>query len=184
MRRLVLPLLLSVSALSLVACGDGGRAGASGEATPAEIQAAPNPLRDAIEAATAPVAVPETASAPSQPDPALVRIQILLDRSTFSPGLIDGLSGDNVRQAAAAFRKARGLQGGDALDAGLIQALTSGDGGPVTTTYRLTETDVAGPFSPPPGADLAAQARDACSIPPLLSGSPSVSTSPRPCCRP
>ena len=173
MHRLVPSFVLSVSALALVACGDG----ADGSKAPVDRSAtavtAPNPLRDAIESATA-VSTPATigptpsdakATAPEQaqpvpPDPALVRIQILLDRSTFSPGLIDGLDGENVRQAAAAFRKARNLGEGDVLDPALLQALIAADAGPATTTYRLTQADVSGPFSPPPGADLAAQARN------------------------
>lgn len=161
MRRLVLPLLLSASALSLVACGDGADRSATSGAGQVEA-AASNPLREAIEAVTT-VTAPAAADAstgPTPSDPALVRIQILLDRSTFSPGLIDGLDGDNVRQAAAAFRKAHDLGDGDALDAALLQALTAADRGPATTTYRLTQADVSGPFSPPPSEDLAAQARD------------------------
>lgn len=159
MRRLVLSLLLSASALTLAACGDGADRGATPGAGQVEA-AASNPLREAIEAAMTVAPPPDAAAGPTQPDPGLVRIQILLDRSTFSPGLIDGLNGENVRQAAAAFRKARNLGEGDALDAALLQALTAADSGPVTTTYRLTQADVSGPFSPPPGEDLAAQARN------------------------
>lgn len=172
MNRLVSSLVLSVSALALVACGDGADgAKAPGGGSAAE-SPAPNPLRDAIESATA-VSMPAatgpttgtaptgpTQTGPAQPDPALIRIQILLDRSTFSPGLIDGLDGENVRQAAAAFRKARNLGEDDVLDATLLQALTAADSGPVTTTYRLTQADVSGPFSPPPSDDLAEQARN------------------------
>lgn len=160
MRRLAPLLVVSVSSLALVACGErGGQAPAPAEATP-PAAAAPNPLRDAIETATA-IAPPAPAETPgaARPDPGLIRLQILLDRSTFSPGLIDGLMGDNVRQAAAAFRGARGLGEGEAIDAALLRALTAADTGPVTTTYILTQADVSGPFSPPPG-DLDAQARD------------------------
>src|SRR5690606_32346455 len=47
---------------------------------------------------------------------------------------------------------------GDALDAALLQRLAAADAGPAMATYTLTDADLAGPFSPPPGADLKAQA--------------------------
>lgn len=105
-------------------------------------------------------AAPDPAPAPRKlPDPALVRLQILLDRSSFSPGVIDGYDGQNTRQAVAAWRQANGLSGTE-IDAALIEVLAQAQPGAVTQRYTLTDEDVAGPFSPPPGRDLAAQARD------------------------
>lgn len=80
------------------------------------------------------------------PDPALIRAQILLDRATFSPGVIDGLGGDNSRQAIAAYEKANGLTEDGALDAEVFAKLTETDGNAVLQDYVLTADDVAGPY--------------------------------------
>lgn len=151
-------LLLVSSALAvglLAACGEPGTTGGSeGAQTPA---APANPLIQAIETAAA---LPPELPGSGAPDPALARMQILLDRTPFSPGEIDGLDGSNLRRAVTAYRQAHGLGASDTADDALLQALIRGDDGPVTTTVRLTEADVAGPFSPPPGDDLQAQARN------------------------
>lgn len=109
---------------------------------------------------TAPGADPATppAATPTPPDPGLIRLQILLDRSAFSPGVIDGLHGENTRQAIAAWRKANNLGQGDVADAALLERLAGTDAAPVMASYTLTAADVGGPFSPPPGGDLQAQA--------------------------
>src|SRR5829696_6446219 len=39
------------------------------------------------------------------------KVQIMLDRARFSPGVIDGRMGENVEFALAAFRKAHQLDG-------------------------------------------------------------------------
>ena len=77
-------------------------------------------------------------------DPAMIRLEVLLDRSHFSPGVIDGLAGDNVRKAIAAYEQANGLAAAD--DASVLQALASQDGGPVLQRYTISDKDVKGPF--------------------------------------
>lgn len=163
-RLIVAPAVL---ALALCACGAPDPEPAAAPA-PDPAAAAPRPLLTAAEveagAPGPPAATPAPADAPGPtgsayaPDPGLVRLQILLDRSPFSPGVIDGLAGENTRQAIAAWRKAEGLEDGDAADAALLRRLAAVDTAPVMTTYTLTAADLAGPFSPPPGNDLAAQA--------------------------
>lgn len=107
-----------------------------------------------------PAAAPEGAPPPAYaPDAGMVRLQILLDRSRFSPGVIDGLGGENTRQAIAAWRKAHDFGEDGGADAALLQSLAAADAGPVMAQYTLTAADIAGPFSPPAGDDLAATAR-------------------------
>ena len=82
----------------------------------------------------------------ARPEPAMVRAQILLDRTRFSPGIIDGLRGENTRQAIAAFEEANGLPVDGELDAAVFERLTSGDGRRVLTDYTISRADAAGPF--------------------------------------
>lgn len=163
MRSSIPTLSASLAMLGLAACGapDPETGPAAPNAPEAQASSTPPVLtRDQIEQAsvTAPPRRPMGVPPPASPEAAMLRIQILLDRSAFSPGQIDGLGGENTRQAIAAYRKANDLGAGDQADAALLQALTTADGGPVTGEYVLTQADVSGPFSPPPGEDMAAQA--------------------------
>jgi lipoprotein-anchoring transpeptidase ErfK/SrfK len=79
-------------------------------------------------------------------DPALVRIEVLLDRAGFSPGVIDGKGGLNLTHALAAFAAAHGLTSKGALDQGVWNALTGAAAAPTMQTYVITAEDEAGPF--------------------------------------
>ena len=61
----------------------------------------------------------------AEAEPAMVRAQILLDRTRFSPGIIDGLGGENTRQAIAAFQEANDLEVTGELNAEVFDRLTS-----------------------------------------------------------
>lgn len=81
-------------------------------------------------------------------DPALVRAQVLLARARFSPGVIDGQKGDNLRNALAAYETAQGLPSDGRLDDAVWRKLTGADPAPAVIAYTITAEDIAGPFTP------------------------------------
>jgi lipoprotein-anchoring transpeptidase ErfK/SrfK len=76
----------------------------------------------------------------------LVRAEVLLDRAHFSPGVIDGRDGGNLKQAISAYETANNLPVDGNLDPAVWNALTAADSGPVMTDYVITAEDVQGPF--------------------------------------
>jgi lipoprotein-anchoring transpeptidase ErfK/SrfK len=93
------------------------------------------------------------AKVPDNPNPRALaaKVQILLDRSRFSPGVIDGRMGENVENALRAFREANGIEGNDkAIDEPTLAKLTEvakESEAPVVVEYNITEDDVKGPFT-------------------------------------
>ncbi len=81
-----------------------------------------------------------TADEPTQPDPFLIRLQVLLDRAHASPGAIDGFDGENTRKAIAAYEAMRGLPEDGKVDPDLWVILSL-DQGKATKTYTITQED-------------------------------------------
>jgi lipoprotein-anchoring transpeptidase ErfK/SrfK len=106
------------------------------ESPPASPQAA------AINEAAWPPADP-TAKAKSA---ALIRAEVLLSRERFSPGVIDGQDGGNLKNAVSAFQLAHGMPVDGRMSAQLWSQLVQADAAPAVVAYTITAQDVAGPF--------------------------------------
>lgn len=91
-------------------------------------------------------------------DAGMVRIQVLLDRAHFSPGVIDGYDGGNVRKAVSAYQEANNLPVNGVADDALLTRLEQRDSSPALVSYVITAEDVAGPFVDVP-SDLEAMSR-------------------------
>ena len=78
-------------------------------------------------------------------DGVVLKLQIMLDRANFSPGIIDGHLGDNTVYALREYEKQVGLPSDGHLDQKVWNALSQ-DGAKVLKTYTVTEADTKGPF--------------------------------------
>jgi len=90
----------------------------------------------------------DAAPPPGTPDPAIVKLQILLDRAGASPGVIDGFDGDNVRKAIRAFETMDGLTVDGVISPTMLAALQTTE--PVIGTYTITDKDVSDIVAPIP----------------------------------
>nr|WP_143348613.1 L,D-transpeptidase [Ensifer adhaerens] len=99
--------------------------------------------------------VPAEASG-RDPDPAIARLQVLLDRAGTSPGVIDGYDGENVAKAIAAFEAMENLPIDGKLDDDVIARLS--DPRPALEPYVISEDDAEG-LVPAIPKDYAKQAK-------------------------
>jgi lipoprotein-anchoring transpeptidase ErfK/SrfK len=76
----------------------------------------------------------------------LAKAQILLDRARFSPGEIDGRTGDNYSKALAAYAQQRGIETRGEMTEPLWRELLDSSSEPIIVPYTLAEKDVKGPF--------------------------------------
>ncbi|MGN7736131.1 L,D-transpeptidase family protein [Hyphomicrobiales bacterium] len=98
---------------------------------------------DAINnASIAPTSLKPKTGASDEPDPAIVRLQVLLDRAGASPGVIDGYDGENVRKAIAAFETMQDLPADGKLDPDVIERIS--DRTPTVQPYVISEEDTKG----------------------------------------
>jgi len=78
-----------------------------------------------------------------------LRLQILLDRANFSPGIIDGSWGKNAAKALSWFRAANGMDSSarTSIDQATYDKLVAAaQSAPLLTNYQLTADDMQGPF--------------------------------------
>ena len=78
----------------------------------------------------------------------VVRVQTLLDRALFSPGVIDGRWGKNVEKAVYWLQKREGLPATGQVDSATFARLVqlAGTSPEIVREHRLTAEDVEGPF--------------------------------------
>jgi lipoprotein-anchoring transpeptidase ErfK/SrfK len=112
---------------------------------PPTIAASLAPQGQAIETADVTPTRRRARAAAGAAQPLLVRAEVLLGRAHFSPGVIDGRDGTNLKRAVAAYRQAHDLPAGG-VDGTLLQSLTAEDTAPVTQDYVVTAQDEKGPF--------------------------------------
>ncbi|CAN5779745.1 hypothetical protein BH23GEM10_BH23GEM10_14970 [soil metagenome] len=80
--------------------------------------------------------------------PSVLRVQVLLDRAVFSPGVMDGRWGSNTEKAVYWLQKREGLPATGEVDEQTWQRLQQLATGTqeLVTARSLTQDDVAGPF--------------------------------------
>lgn len=78
-------------------------------------------------------------------DPTVLAVQILLDHSRHSPGVVDGYMGGNTRRAIRAYQRANGMPVTGEVDSALVERLSAGKG-ELLKRYVIAKDDVDGPF--------------------------------------
>ncbi len=103
----------------------------------ASVDAAASLSQDSINSAS--IADRTDLVSDQQPDAFLIRVQVLLDRTGISPGVIDGFPGENLAKAVRTFEARAGLEADGEIDGAMWAALKVDDA-PVMQTYTITTT--------------------------------------------
>lgn len=93
------------------------------------------------------------------PNPFIIKAQVLLSRRSVSPGVIDGIDGENFRKAVAQFRRQERLPEGEEIDELAWLSLGGETANDVIAEYTLTDKDASYDFADTIPRDYAKQAR-------------------------
>lgn len=97
----------------------------------------------------APKPAPAAPAAPKPkpgPDPDVMKLQVVLDRLGFAPGVIDGRAGQSLTLALKGLQRASGLLASGQMDDPTKVALAPHGDLPGVIEVTLTDADLAGPF--------------------------------------
>lgn len=92
-------------------------------------------------------------------NPVVLKAQVLLDRSYFSPGAIDATWGTNVKKALKAYQIAHHLKPTATIDGPTWKLLESKGNQPVLVRYKVAASDVKGYFVAKIPTDIRKQAK-------------------------
>ena len=144
---IAVPLLCVAAALMVANAAHAAKRGASHAARHGASHAA-TPALDAQAVNAAQFSAPSGKARARGPSPAtVIKEEILLDRTGFSPGQIDGQAGPNDQKALAAFQGANGIKPSGRLDAATWDRLTATSSEPALMEYEIQPADVKGPFN-------------------------------------
>jgi lipoprotein-anchoring transpeptidase ErfK/SrfK len=104
-------------------------------------------------------ACPVSAATKAAIDPNVLKLQVLLDRLGFTPGVIDGHKGKSLSMALKGFQTARDVPASGQPDAATARLFDAYKDLPPTIDVALTQQDLAGPFVGPIPKDPAEEAK-------------------------
>jgi len=153
--------MAALAALAAAGCGRGQQAAAPPRAPPPDPVSARVQAINGAELAGAILPPTPAATTPGlfQPDPVVVKAEVLLARAHASPGVIDGVAGTNLRRAILAFEAMVGLPADGQLTETVWARLKAPASPPEFAVYTESAADVAGPFYPDVGENFVAAAK-------------------------
>jgi peptidoglycan hydrolase-like protein with peptidoglycan-binding domain len=95
------------------------------------------------------VAFAAPTAAPVKPDIKILQLQVVLSKLGFSPGVLDGKSGESLNDALRGFQESRGLAKSGKLDAATQNALAPYARIEATKKLALTRESLTGPSCRP-----------------------------------